>query len=1702
MEKSFETSAARPASASHHDDQDLDPAVFLKSIRELSERREREDLERYRKLEEEVERSRAKRKAAAGASGVDTASFASGSEQQTRRYAERTPSSSPPKADTTRPISSARSARAPSIDPTSDVQLSPPFDATMESGRAGPPSPTKDVPEFKGFSSVRRANGPTSSSPVQTSEPSSRPSPSASTLARSGTLSWQQRRPQSRGGSRPTSVVSSEDSGHVLKQSIDQPEPTKEQIAASLGSRDPSWFKQTAERGTGSAAYRKSKDEVSGESSAAPAFASARRGLPGLSREVSTEPMRRASPAPSESIRSETASLSSSARDSGIASNRVSATPSIASKPDLKSLLAEDEPQQQASPMSDQASSTSGEQRGGLTRNLSMSSSQARLAGATERPSSPTKGMGGFVQSAMMKRSDSVSKRWSAQPGAGLSRHNSTLQGSHSMPRLDPTAGSREASNEPASRPTSSSSNLTALAQQRDSNDGFVKPALPYHSRSKSVASTYSTTNEDNAASPPSSPSKRFSPTKSSWIESALIRPESPKPSAARNSQPSWMANIAKAKAERASADSTPRTGTPKPAEEVSRPSSPVKTTPFGPSLLRSSSSRDLAPTPRSSTPPFMKTPKTTGSETPLIREPSPARSIKTSEIGVAAAPAAEKLPVEQKVDDTKPKVLDLATASTVASSRSVTLAAPAVKPTLDLPAARSITSPSPLASPKAKPETPAKPQTDFRSALRSRPAGETKQQGTPEFLSKFGQLRKTQPEKYVAPDLLKDNITRGKSDLAKTGGPVKTPRRDELKESLLAKKQDWKAAKEEGRELPGQVHERKTSGVPVTPPKPEALAKRELLGRPDVDRSAVSPAKHEKATPEALARQRSLKHEPKAVPTPAKQPAPRPAPETARFESLSKQQSAPAVIEHVQTPETSRLAARFNPALANVLARGPPTASASNPSSRSASPAIPQRSATLPMDASGEPSAEGPLQDMRKGRAKGPKKRKGGAVAAPDEESTNTQEDPVGPPPPQSASKQNIVDEAPISIPSFKPRAPPGSAASLMMASLKQTLTPPPPEKSLPHPPTPAKDSSTSEGREAVKPTTSTKPLGFTFKPARTTQRDASPATQAKSADLALRPARSTDTIEVPDFSGFKSLGRTGARPSAEEDKENSDEILPSVKSAASFWGRQPSPKKAEAPPQIQLPSRRDEDAAMLSAGLLSSSHSRPGSSNGSSNGLGISVEKRGNGSTDTPPDSAGLPPKPAKPSRVVSGQLLESSRNKDASRLSPSPQPSTRAEHLLTRAFGAVPTSEAPLTIDVQTTLSEVQTYRADGNKTLRRSTHEVSMDGSTIVLSQQEEYTVFDESVYLFSHAYINSSGAKRTQVFVWSGSASSQTASSSAQIAAKRLARDGGALPIISVTQGHEDGVFLEAIGGILVTRRGARVGAPKQYALCGRKHLGHITFDEVDFGLQSLCAGYVYLISYPVTLQQTRLYLWKGSACSTEELSAARLAAMDLSETGEIIEVDQGAEFASFLKIFGPGTTKTSIPKPSSFWQHKATAPERFAARLYRIQEAERPGLFASLLSRRPSWNSRPPSRSPSRDGTEIKVDAKHITPFIQTDLEAEGLYLLDAYSELYILIAPLFAMTAEAVRTTLLAQALRLAAEYTAICMEADGRQVVPKSYVVFSGVPQNVKNLFRHWDDARGLWGTAGLMAGSRGQDGNEVSMVELEEVLKAVCK
>lgn len=401
----------------------------------------------------------------------------------------------------------------------------------------------------------------------------------------------------------------------------------------------------------------------------------------------------------------------------------------------------------------------------------------------------------------------------------------------------------------------------------------------------------------------------------------------------------------------------------------------------------------------------------------------------------------------------------------------------------------------------------------------------------------------------------------------------------------------------------------------------------------------------------------------------------------------------------------------------------------------------------------------------------------------------------------------------------------------------------------------------------------------------------------------------------------------------------------------------------------------------------------------------------------------------------------------------------------------------------------------------KTIRKTVQLVSNEGVLRQLPQHQECTFFDESVYVFTHAYSIGNGPKKAEIFLWVGSASSQAAVDQAQNAAKKLAKTEGNAYIATVRHGFEPSGFLQALGGILITRRGSQEGAAKQWMLCGRQHLGQITFDEVDFGTSSLCSGFAYLISYPVTLQETKLYLWKGSAASPEEISAARLAAMDLSETGEIIEVDDRAEFASFLKIFGHGTTKASFPPPSPFWHAKAQAPSRFSTRLFKIQKAEQKtgggGMFGSFFTRRPSWNSA--ANSPSTEGT--KVEVKEISPFTQSDLEAECIYLLDAYAQLHILIGPVFPSQPESVRSSLLAQTLLFAQEYSVLATSKEDRPGVPGIDFVVAGVPEEVPRLFRFWDEGLELWGTGGLMAGSKAGKGEGCVVLSAEEVRGVVC-
>jgi hypothetical protein len=208
-------------------------------------------------------------------------------------------------------------------------------------------------------------------------------------------------------------------------------------------------------------------------------------------------------------------------RGSAMLSNRFSTATSIsAGDPDSVAKTRSPLPtldSQKFAPPSEQGSAGDAGDR--ESRALAMSPTQGRISPERERSASPTKGMGGFVQSAMLKRSDSVSKRWSTatpptltRQGSTLSNRGSAMAGYGSLSRAErPTTLSREPSIEPSSRPTSSHSNATVtkdLDGDRAPRHEFVKPALPHHSRSKSVASSFHAKDESQDETSPPSPSR------------------------------------------------------------------------------------------------------------------------------------------------------------------------------------------------------------------------------------------------------------------------------------------------------------------------------------------------------------------------------------------------------------------------------------------------------------------------------------------------------------------------------------------------------------------------------------------------------------------------------------------------------------------------------------------------------------------------------------------------------------------------------------------------------------------------------------------------------------------------------------------------------------------------------------------------------------------------------------------------------------------------------------------------------------------------------------------------------------------------------------------------------------------------------------------------------------------------------------------
>ncbi|OBT44714.1 hypothetical protein VE00_05263 [Pseudogymnoascus sp. WSF 3629] len=939
---------------------------FLKRIQELGIKRDQEDEERNKKLEKEILQGRKERQA---------------------RRAERARSISPIKDSPTntpppyKPASAETRTQSPKAALTPSRELQRPsqlsnreqlLDDTM--GRlTGEESPTKDYAP----SPISRSSDAPDKNVVHTI--SVRASPSSAMPSRSPTLSWQ-RRPNSqspvRSSTRPFSMIAAEP---TTRSPIEKSEPPsgdaapmdRNEIAQSLAAKDPTWFRQTSDRGQGSAAYRKTQVEVKDADEAVPNIH--RVGLPGMSRTPKREYSYSSDVKETKQAdidRSSSPSRASSSTKDSITQS--SAYGSTTSRTGFVSPMPATSAQRFPQPGSISASEGNIDQPVS-TRNLAMSPSQGRISPERmDRPISLTKGMGGFVQSAMMKRSDSVNKRWSVQSPGGLTRGNSTVSNRNSVdlssrtplgnilnsPTREARPSSLSRENTPISRPSSSHSNATVgLEGARQGRSGaqwgsesevildgdFVKPGIPASQlqASSDAHSGRQVDRPENSAlsvSPPPSPPKstdtrRWSPTKSSWLENALNKPDSPKPKPAPPpQQPSWMSEISKAK------QKVPTTETSK------KPLGHKHQVSIG-GLLRS--------------------PPMGGIAQPL------------SVGGLPAGFSSGTFPISQtnKASDATPKTkTDNGDVSSKVSLEALQIATP--KKTETKPTAPLAIKPSSPVIGKTKPETP--PKKDFM--LNSKPKQvlpPTASKDEPEFKNVFGQLRRTKTQNYVAPDELKDNILRGKAGLSLTGGPKKAERRDEFKDAILKKKEDFKKAQLEGTGVT-------KSTTPIQAELPEALRKKAQLGGVGATQSTLPPVQAQ--LPEALLKKASLGRVNTVVPgTRDNGVSSKGLSDTLSKNNLPYNSPKPKISLGPGSPTASqgkldagaKLAGRFNPALAGMLARGPP------PKPAGSSRKVSSNLETARLASKGPEKQDGPqLTHMTKGRARGPRRKAPSSVA------------------------------------------------------------------------------------------------------------------------------------------------------------------------------------------------------------------------------------------------------------------------------------------------------------------------------------------------------------------------------------------------------------------------------------------------------------------------------------------------------------------------------------------------------------------------------------------------------------------------------------------------------------------------------------------------------------------------------------------------
>ncbi|KAH6636069.1 hypothetical protein F5144DRAFT_566218 [Chaetomium tenue] len=1543
---------------------------FLRSVELLKERREEEDEARSRDLEEKILQEKKERQA---------------------RRAERARSISPQKSSpaNTPPPTAHRASILPSA--SGDTSLESPGLESSGSPRQRTLEPSSDA---MNNSAAEQSSSPTKENDSPFDSEFKRASvnlgsPSIGMPSARSTLSWQ-RRPTSQASdrpkSRPLSMVAAENAARNVPGSAEPAEPTlsRDQIAQSLAGKDPSWFRQTADPGRGSGAFRKTQVEDQ-DTVDMPVM---RTQLPGMSQESTPEPVKE----------------SPTARP---------VTPT-----NLPAKLGSPLPLAGFQRLDPPAGETVEDADTAAANRQSIASPPGRTS--PTRPRSPTKGMGGFVQSAMMKRSDSV-KRWSVNSPAGFQRSDSVRSSASTVDSAQrpttPKAGGRPKSmlGGPLDMPTLAPGSSDEKEPESEEQAAPARPTTPMESKAKG---------DDETTSPPVSPSKtmdsrRWSPTKSSsWLDAALNKPESPKAklAAPAPAQPAWMVELNKAKAQKATTDLARDVALPKKTE--------VKTG----GLMRS---------------------------TPM------GASLKPNVLGGFPV-----IPPISTADD-KPAISELRGSLRKAS------------PTTEGPSE----SQGELAAvTKTKPGIPSK--KDFRANLKPRaPPPEPKSGDSAEELKNVvGSLRRTKTQNYVAPDELKDNILRGKAGLSLTGGPKKTEHVDEFKEAILKKKDDFRKAQDEGR---GITREPSTASEKSIP---EGIAKKLVLQRTGTfSKQTPTTPDFPSQSPSLTGSNRSSHASTRSrhdIPGLGSGPSSIGSPEPTREATVNP--VAPTRIGG----KVGGLADRFNPALAGLLARGPPSA--------------PGKADASGTPTTTEPAGPGPqLTHMTKNRARGPRRKAPTSVAAAPEEPKETlvraASEPESKPILSPLEPKKTMSFPPPKSEEFIP-SPPLEQAAVSSKQGKPVVSPKP-EKFTPTIPGGVSlmerrkslmqdrtklagevislvDSTGRMSKEESKPVgqpinlvgstpIKTRPRSPTKvheqvaalaalnqqspKPAEASSEIASQPSSPKKLDMKRmsrfldeqdqsiptpEPVKPRSSSPVKDRSNSiatrpMSLVRDRAesitaRPTSMV-RDRSESItgrpLSLVRDRSdSFRSRSSSPVKDRFP-GLESPSIA-KHAGNEQGELKPALPIKNGAAAFGGIGLGLTQAAVSPRPTIQKPAEAELPPPlPPKTARPLPAPPAIMSPPAPAPRIhSPTRSPgkqAAEASDLIHEFFGPerprrrYTVDAADILLKRPASTAKIQTQRAQ--------LIQITAEGKKMPVPSHHERVLFEREMYLCPHNFIDSTGRKATEVYFWAGDEVPESQVDDAHLFAAREARAYGG-KLVKLTQGKETSEFLQALGGIVIVRRGSsnKYDSLAPNMLCGRRYLSQVAFDEVDFSPLSLCSGFPYLIA-----QQGKCYLWKGKGSDVEELGCARLVGMDLALMGELLEVEEGSEPDSFWHIFNGGTRPTS----ADHWRLKPSY-DKYCTRLFCANAAD-------------------------------KHQITELSPFSQTDLLPSNIYVLDAFFEMYIIVGARSQHQYAAFRN-----ALDFAQEYAILAAGMEDRPFVPISTVVLEGIPRDLKSVFRKWRD------------------------------------